>query len=68
MKKSAALNWLVPLIVLLALVSSGSGLFWRGGSPFAFATLHGNTAQMDGQGLYRLDTVFSAAAYRGTDR
>jgi hypothetical protein len=68
MKPESALRWLVPVIGILALVAAGAGLFWQaGGGPFSFATLHGQTVQMDGRGLYRNDTLFSAAAFRATD-
>jgi hypothetical protein len=38
-----------------------------GGVPFAFTTLRGQVVQMDGRGLYRNDTLFSAAAFRAMD-
>ncbi len=53
---------------ILALIQSGVGLFWQdGGSPFSFTTLHGQTVQMYGQGLYHYDTFFKAPILRGTD-
>jgi len=68
MKKQSALNWLVPLIGILALIAAGVGLFWEdGGSPFPFTTLHRETVQMSGQGVYHHDTLFTAAGARGTD-
>lgn len=67
-KKQPALNWLVPLIGILALVASGAGLFWQGGSgPFLFTTLHGQTVEIYGRGLYQNDTVFAAAGFKGAD-
>jgi hypothetical protein len=68
MKHQSSLYWLVPLVGILALVAAGIGLLWQdGGSPYTFTTLHGQTVQMDGRGLYRNDTLFSAATFRGTD-
>lgn len=68
MKKSTALNWLVPLIVLLALATALTGLLSNGGgAPFTFTTLHGNEVEIYGRGIYRNDTIFSAAAFKGTD-
>jgi hypothetical protein len=68
MKKHTGLNWLVPLVAVFALVAAGAGLVWQGGSgPFAFTTLYGETVQIAGQGLYEHDTLFTAAAARGTD-
>ncbi len=44
------------------------GLFWQnGGSPSDFTTLHGQTVQMYGQGIYAFDTSFKAPILRGTD-
>ena len=58
MKISNTLTWLVALIVALALVAAGAGLFWQdGGMPFLFTTLHGETVQIYRQGLYRYDTL-----------
>lgn len=68
MKQQSALYWLVPLVAVLALVTSGAGLFWQhGGSPSLFNTLYGQTVQIYGQGLYYRDTVFSAGASQGGD-
>jgi hypothetical protein len=68
MKNHPIVEWLIPLIIILSLITSGVGLFWRGGgSTFTFTTLRGQTVQMDGRGLYRNDTLFSAGTFRGTD-
>lgn len=68
MKRYSALDWLVPLIALLAIVTAGVGLFARGGDgPFSFTTIHGNTIEMVGVGIYRNDSLFSGALFRGTD-
>lgn len=67
-KQQTALNCLIPLLVILALVAAGTGLFWQDGSPsFTFTTLHGQTVEMFGNGLYKNDTLFTGAAFRGTD-
>jgi hypothetical protein len=53
---------------VLALVATGIGLFWRGaGSPFSFTTLRGETVQMYGQGLYRYNSLFTGAGFKGQD-
>ncbi|MFQ3661764.1 MAG: hypothetical protein SNJ69_05145 [Chloroflexaceae bacterium] len=63
-----AVLWITALAGILALASASAGLFWRDdGDPFSFTTLHGQTVEIAGEGLYRNDTVFSAAAFRGTD-
>jgi hypothetical protein len=68
MKQESALNWLVPLIAILAVITAGVGLFSQGGDgPFPFTTIHGNTVEMDGEGIYRNDSLFVGALFRGTD-
>ncbi|HLO33605.1 MAG TPA: hypothetical protein VK249_30935 [Anaerolineales bacterium] len=68
MKNQSALNWLVPLVAMLALVAAGAGLFWQsGGSSYTFNTLYGETVEIYGQGLYAHDTIFSAGASQGGD-
>jgi hypothetical protein len=68
MKNQPALNWLVPLIAILAVVAAGVGLFWQtGGSPYTFTTLYGETVQIYGQGVYEHDTVFNTGASQGAD-
>jgi hypothetical protein len=68
MKNQPALNWLVPLIAVLALVAAGAGLFWQdGGNSYDFTTLYGEKVQIYGQGLYAHDTIFSAGASQGAD-
>jgi hypothetical protein len=45
MKTSKAVVWLSSLIVVLALVAAGIGLFWQdGGHSFSFTTLRGQKA------------------------
>ena len=68
MKHRPALNWLVPLIIVLTLISAGVGLFYRAGSgPFPFTTVHGESVQVAGQGIYFYDTLFTASLSWGTD-
>lgn len=65
---SPALVALAALIGLLALSASLAGLFWpAAGSSFSFTTVHGHPVTIFGQGLYRNDSLFSAAAFRGGD-
>jgi hypothetical protein len=67
-KSSKAAVWLSSLIVVLALVAAGIGLFWQdGGSPFSFTTLRGEAVQIYGQGVYRFDTYLIGAGYKGID-
>jgi hypothetical protein len=68
MKQQPSLSLLIPLIVILTLVTAGVGLFWMdGGTARSFTTVHGETVEIYGQGLYSHDTVFSASTTRGTD-
>ena len=60
MRPNSAIAWLVPLVGLLALAASAAGLLWSGGpGPSTFTTVHGQTVELFGQGLYRNDTLFS---------
>ena len=68
MKQQPVLTYLVPLICILAVIAAGAGLLWQAaGTPYTFTTLHGETVEIAGQGLYSYDTVFTAATLRGTD-
>ena len=68
MKNRAVFNWLVPLVGLLALVASGAGLFWTGGQgPYLFTTLHGQSVEIYGRGVYQYDSTMYAAGFRGAD-
>jgi hypothetical protein len=68
MLKRSSLTWLVPLIIVFAMINAGVGLFSRGGEgPYAFTTLHGQSVEMDGRGLYQNDSLLIGAAFRGTD-
>jgi hypothetical protein len=52
MKQQSALNWLVPLIAVLAVVSAGAGLFWQDeGSPYTFTTLYGEAVMVSPGGI-----------------
>jgi hypothetical protein len=68
MKQQSALSWVVPLIAILAAISAGVGLFsMSGDGPFQFTTLHGETIEIYGKGLYRYDTPLIAVGYRVSD-
>jgi len=68
MKGSKALIILSISLVFLAVIAAGVGLFWSGmGSPFSFTTVHGETLQIYGHGLYKFDTLTKAPIFRGTD-
>jgi hypothetical protein len=68
MKQQTSLYWLVPFIVVVALITSGVGLFSGGGEgPHPFTTVYGDTVEMYGHGVYRHDSSFVAALFKGTD-
>jgi hypothetical protein len=68
MKSSRIVVWLSWLIAVLALVAAGIGLFYQdGGSSYAFTTVHGQSVQIYGQGLYRYDKPITAVGYRTGD-
>ena len=68
MKISKAIIFFSIAVALLASIYASVGLFWQDdGAPFTFTTLHGETVEMYGQGIYRNDAAFRAPIFRGTD-
>jgi hypothetical protein len=68
MKSSSILKWLIWPIAVLAFVAACIGLFYQdGGSSYAFTTLHGQSVQIYGQGLYEYDIPIIAVGYRAAD-
>jgi len=68
MRTSKAVIVLSLIIMSLAVVAASVGLFWNGpDGPETFTTVRGNTIEMYGQGLYRHDSLFNAAGYKGQD-
>lgn len=68
MKRHPTLNWLIPLIIILASLAAICGLLIKGGDgAFEFTSLYGQVVRMGGHGLYRNDSLFSAATFRATD-
>ncbi|MFI7582975.1 hypothetical protein ACH9DO_04185 [Kocuria sp. M1N1S27] len=60
--------WLCAGIAALAGIAAVLGLLQQGGSgPFPAETVRGQVVELSGRGLYRYDTVFTAAGSRGTD-
>src|SRR6185436_13141944 len=65
--KSIAIR-LAIIIIPLALLAAGAGVFWQGsGEPYPFETLRGETVMIRGHGLYRYDTVNSSSQEIGAD-
>ncbi len=67
MKTNASLNWLVPTIFVLALLSAGAGLLPGSGSPYPLTNFRGEAVTINARGLYYWDTVSSAAQMQGND-
>lgn len=56
------------LIAVMAVVASAVGIFWEfGADPRTVTTLRGEDVELYGQGLYRHDSLFRGAGFRGTD-
>ncbi len=68
MKNNNIVIRLATIIIPLALLAAGAGVFWQGtGDAYPFNTLRGETVMIQGHGLYRYDTVNSASQEIGTD-
>ncbi|MBL8079892.1 MAG: hypothetical protein JNM55_18130 [Anaerolineales bacterium] len=68
MKSNQIVIRLAILIVPLALLAAGAGVFWQGtGTAYPFDTLRGETVLIRGHGLYRYDTINSASQELGQD-
>lgn len=68
MKHQKALQWLIPVIAVLALFAASMGLFYPNpGQPYSFTSHRGETVMINGQGLYEYDTVSMAAQQQGND-
>lgn len=68
MKFQSVLKWLIPLIVVLALVAAGAGLFYEtAGEPYPYTNHRDETVTLNGHGLYAYDTVSSVAQMQAND-
>jgi len=62
------INILSLVVAISAAIAAAIGLFWSdSGSSFSFSTLRGQTARIYGQGIYRYDTLFFGAGFKGQD-
>lgn len=64
------ISWLVVLLAfitaLLGGIAAGVSLFMdKPGEPVSFTTLRGQAVEIYGRGLYRFDTLFAGAGYKG---
>src|SRR5690349_21146148 len=68
MKQQSTLNWLVPVIAVLAVLSAGFGLFTPNhGSQFTFNNVRNEPVEVWGQGLYQYDTPIGATGFTAAD-
>jgi len=68
MKNQTALTWLISPIFVLSLFVTSMGLFYQDpGQTYPFTSIRGEKVTINGQGLYRYDTVSSAAQMQGND-
>ena len=68
MKTDKTILFLALVIIPLALLAAGAGVFWQGsGAAFPFSTLRGETVMIRGHGLYFYDTVNSSSQEIGQD-
>jgi hypothetical protein len=63
-----AFHIISAVIILLALVTSGFGLFFTtNGQAFDFMNQYGDTVKIYGNGIYKNDSYFMAHIFKGTD-
>lgn len=68
MKSNNTIIRLALLIIPLALIAAGAGVFWQGtGESYPFETLRGEAVMIRGYGLYRYDTINFVAQEVGQD-
>jgi hypothetical protein len=68
MKQYSALNYLVLLVAVLAILAASFGLFTPDhGSIVSFTTARGVTAELWGQGFYKYDTPIGASGFMASD-
>jgi hypothetical protein len=62
MKNSKILIWLVALIAILAFIAAGTAILWQGnGNHLELKNLRGQTVTIQGDGLYKYDSVAVAS-------
>jgi hypothetical protein len=68
MKDRQVISRLSILVVILVFVNAGIGLFYSdGGSPRYVESIHGETVQLFGDGIYANHSTFVATIRKGTD-
>ena len=62
-----ALKWLIPPILVLALVAAVAGLWLGDGTSYPLTTFRGEQVTINARGLYYWDTVSTAAQMQAND-
>jgi hypothetical protein len=63
-----ALHYLSVSIIVLAIITSGLGLFYKtDGQSFDFVNQYGDTVKIYGNGIYKNDSYFQTQIFKGTD-
>ncbi len=61
-------NYLCYFIVLLTLISAGTGIFYStGGDSFAVKNIYGESIELYGNGIYKYNSILKAGGFKGTD-
>jgi len=67
MRCQSVLKWLVPIIIVLALIAAVAGLWPDEGQPYTLSNFRGEEVTINARGLYHWDTVSSAAQAQAND-
>jgi hypothetical protein len=67
MKLNPALQWLVPVIFVLALAAALAGLWPASGQPYPLTSFRGEPVTINARGLYYWDTVNTTAQMQAND-
>lgn len=68
MRASKPVLWLSAVVGALATIAAGAGVFMQAGvGQLTIQSVHGPQVELYGRGLYFRDSVFTGAAFQGTD-
>ena len=66
-KMAPVLKWLIPAIIILALIAALAGLWPGEGQPYSLTNFRGEEVTINARGLYYWDTLSSAAQAQAND-
>jgi hypothetical protein len=67
MKYIRAINWLIPMIIGLAIAAAVAGLWPAEGQPYSLTSFRGEQVKINARGLYYWDTVSSTVQMQAND-